>query len=954
MKNNNTYLFSYLVPVLLAVMLGLSGLVLAADYDLVKDDSIDWKDLDAFAAEWLGDCNATNNWCNGANFDDDNNNIDFDDYTLLAKRWLTRPSLVGRWRFEEGSGSIANDSSSHDNDGTLNGDPNWVAGKEGSYALDFDADGDYVNVPDIDDSLDVDSNLTIAAWIRLNSIDAHNFIVTKQPSGTAGDAYPGNYEFKMHAPAGYLRLAHQTSTGSNLVYYESAAPVTAGDWEHVAVTLKSFNSVRFYIDGAPAGITAQTTAGGILNDEPVRIGVRKDMGKWFNGRMDDVRIYNRALSASEIADIVGTGGWATNPYPADEAFCMDKNVVLSWVPADDANSHDVYLGTDLSDVSDANNSWPVATGPGDPNIYKGNFDVNSFDPGGLEWDTVYYWRIDELDEANVPTKGPTWTFNTDTPAFPTAEGPGKWARGGRGGTVLFVTNLQDYNSVETPVAGSLRAAIDAAGPRTVVFNVSGTITLKDTLNVENDYITIAGQTAPGDGITLKDYGFRVAYADDVIVRYLRARPGDNVAHEPDSMSAYHANRVMFDHCSASWSVDETFSVTHCDDVTVQWCMISESLNLSTHADVSHGYASLIVGDYGKEVTYHHNLYAHHKTRSPRPENTNGSDMIGWIFDWRNNVIYSWLDSTPGYNSDAATVTLSNFVGNYYKDRPGDNTIHIYKEQCPSAKSYIEDNSLDEYNPADPWVLWRFDNLAFTEEKIAAYKQSEPFDAVPVATDDPNTAYARVIADAGACLPAVDSVDVRIIGDVVIGRGNIIDDEDEVGSWPTLYSLTALADNDSDGMPNYFEEQYSGILDPNILDHSGNADGDGYTNIEEYLNNTDPNGDDSTIVYVAASNSRAYEVNEVPGEFKVYRTGDTASPLTVNYTVSGDATAGTDYSTLSGSVTIAGGDSTATIDVTPIDDGSPDNAEQVIITIDPDANYNLGLPHRALVVILDED
>jgi len=942
----NTYLFSYLVPVLLAVILGLSGLVSAADYDLVKDDSIDWKDLDAFAAEWLNDCNATNNWCNGANFDDDNNSVDFDDYALWAKRWLTQPSLVGWWRFEEGSGTDANDSSGYGNHGTLNGDPNWVAGKEGSYALDFDAVGDYVSVPDTDDSLDVDSNITIAAWVKLNSTAAAATIAGKQPSGTAADNYPGNYLF-MTVAGGKLRLVHQTSTGTDFAYYESTAAVGAGDWDHAAVTLVEGDTVEFYIDGSPAGTTAQSATFGIVNDEPVRIGVKKNMVTWFNGTMDDLRIYNRALSAADIGDIAGVGGRATNPYPADGTSCIERDVVLSWTPADDANSHDVYFGIDLNDVSDANNSWPVATGPGDPNVYKGNFDVNSFDPCGLEVDTVYYWRIDEVNDANIPCKGPIWTFNTDTLAFPCAEGPGRSAKGGRGGTVIKVTNLNDSGS------GSLRAAVQATGPRTVVFDVSGTITLLSTLNIENPYITIAGQTAPGDGITLKDYGLKVNYGDDVIVRYIRCRPADNVAFEPDSLSVYHANRVMLDHCSASWSVDETLSVSHSDDTTVQWCMISESLNYSTHSDTPHGYGSLIVGELGEEVTYHHNLYAHHKTRCPRPENTNGNDKIGWTFDFRNNVIYSWLDTNPGYNSDTGTITLSNFIGNYYKNRPGDDTTQIYNEKCVTAKSYVEDNSLDEYNPADPWTLWRFGSL-FTEQLKAAYKQSEPFDVVPVATDDPNTAYARVIADVGACLPARDPVDVRIIGDVVIGRGNIIDDEDEVGGWPTLYSLTALADNDSDGMPNYWEEQYSGILDPNISDHSQDADDDGYTNIEEYLNNTDPNGDDSTIVYVAASNSRAYEVNEVAGEFKVYRTGDTASSLLVDYSVSGDATAGTDYSTLSGSVTIAGGDSTATIDVTPINDGSPDNAEQVIITIDPDANYKLGLPNRALVVILDED
>ena len=384
----NTYLFSYLVSVLLVVMFGLSGPISAAGYDLVEDDYIDWQDLDAFAVEWLNDCNATNNWCNGANFDDDNNNVDFDDYTLWAKRWLTQPSLVGWWRFEEGSGSIAYDSSGYDNDGTLNGDPNWVAGREGLYALDFDADGDYVNVPDIDGSLDIDSNLTIAAWVRLNSVGAHATIVNKQPSGTAGDNYPGNYTFFVRSSTGMLRLAHQTTTGTTSQYYESTTAVSVGDWDHVAVTLVEGDSVKFYIDGSPAGTSPQSATWGILNDEPLRIGVRKDMANGFNGRMDDVRIYNRALSEANIADIAGTAGWAKNPYPSNGATYVDSNVVLSWTPADDANSHDVYFGTDLNDVSDANNSWPVATGPDDPNVYKGNFDVNSFDPCGLDVDTV--------------------------------------------------------------------------------------------------------------------------------------------------------------------------------------------------------------------------------------------------------------------------------------------------------------------------------------------------------------------------------------------------------------------------------------------------------------------------------------------------------------------------------------------------------------------------------------
>ncbi len=649
-------------------------------------------------------------------------------------------------------------------------------------------------------------------------------------------------------------------------------------------------------------------------------------------------------TASRTASIVSPG----------DGTKVDIDVDLVWNPgAGGIYTHDVYFGTNFNDVNDANNLWPVATGPNDPNVYKGNQTSTTFDPGVMDYDTAHYWRIDEVKDSNV-WKGQVWGFTTGAtrPAFPTAEGPGMWTIGGRGGQVLKVINLDDSG------AGSLRAAVQASGPRIVIFDVSGTITLQSTLKVTNPYITIAGQTAPGDGITLKDYEFKVEGAEDVIVRYIRCRPGDNFAHpgpdppryEPDSLAVTESNNVMIDHVSASWSVDETLSVTHSNDVTVQWCMISESLNDSEHHDPEpHGYASLINQCCDKEVTYHHNLYAHHKTRCPRPQNTNGSDPNGWTFDFRNNVIYSWLDSTPGYNTDTdpPKISLVNFIGNYYKNGNERTSTEIFKQQYNLSKGYFSDNSLDGNTPPDPWSLVRFQG--FTEEQIEEYKQDGPFDVVAVATDGPSTAYTRVMADVGANLPARDPVDVRVINDIKNKTGQIIDDEDEVGGWPTLYSLTTPADSDNDGMPNYWEEQYNGSLVPN-----GDLDGDGYTNIEEYLNNTDPNGSSDTIVYIGASISRAYEVGETPGEFTVYRTGDTGSALIVGYTAGGSATSGDDYTPLGSSVTIPGSVSSATITVTPVNDPNVEGPEQVIVSIDPNDDYKLGLPREALVVIEDDD
>lgn len=207
-------------------------------------------------------------------------------------------SLVGWWKFDEGSGTIANDSAG-DNNGIVYGGAVWTTGQING-ALSFDGSNDYVEVPDDDNCLDMDNQMTISAWIKVNDSNNDYFIVTKQPSGTAGHNYPGNYVFSIKKTTGYLQLSHQTGTGHTSASYTSTTAIAVGIWQHVAVTLEEGTAVLFYINDEIAGMFPQTATFGITNNEPVRIGTRKDDYSYFNGAIDDVRIYNRALSRLEI------------------------------------------------------------------------------------------------------------------------------------------------------------------------------------------------------------------------------------------------------------------------------------------------------------------------------------------------------------------------------------------------------------------------------------------------------------------------------------------------------------------------------------------------------------------------------------------------------------------------------------------------------------------------------
>jgi len=446
---------------------------------------------------------------------------------------------------------------------------------------------------------------------------------------------------------------------------------------------------------------------------------------------------------------------------------------------------------------------------------------------------------------------PSYGFSQQV-AFPGAEGYGKYTIGGRGGKVYEVTNLNDSGT------GSLRAAVEASGPRTVVFRVSGTINLTRELKISNPYITIAGQTAPGDGICLRKYPLVIA-ANQIIVRYLRVRFGSESGVDADAVSGRYVKNVILDHVSASWSVDETMSIYHCDSVTVQWCMVSESMYNSNHVKGAHGFGGIAGSNYS---TYHHNLFAHHSSRNPRIASGCG------YFDYRNNVVYNW-----GYNScyggeqqqvgDAKRVfTTVNLVANYYKPgpatKPGNTTYRIVNPSYRDVKTdygkwyiagnYMAGNAAVTVNNWNGGVQPQGGNADSIHLKL-----SSPWSAMAINQQVAEEAYCSVLDDVGATLPKRDAVDVRIINNTRNGDATyegttykqnqsvpnktkicgIIDTEQDVGGWPELKSATAPVDTDHDGMPDDWEKVDG--LDPNNANDGKLFGNDGYTNLEKYLN-----------------------------------------------------------------------------------------------------------------------
>ena len=458
-----------------------------------------------------------------------------------------------------------------------------------------------------------------------------------------------------------------------------------------------------------------------------------------------------------------------------------------------------------------------------------------------------------------------------TPAFPGAEGFGRYVSGGRGGNVYHVTSLADDGT-----EGTLRWALGKTGAKTIVFDVSGTIHLQSSLDIAIGNVTIAGQTAPGDGICVADYPVAIK-ANNVIVRYMRFRLGNknvllNGADGWDAFGGMDQENIIVDHCSVSWSIDECLSVLGNKNTTVQWCLVAQSLVNSGHSKGAHGYG----GNWGGSgASFHHNLIAHHGSRTPRlgPRPTTQLDER---MDMRNNVIYNF-GGNGCYGGEGMTV---NIVNNYYKPGPGSPTdkkgyriagigirtnqyVETYPAYAPAlhlwGKYFVTGNYNTKYSTVnnDNWTYGIINQIdasgcdgTFTAETKDSIKLAEPMDFVATTTHSADDAYDRVLDYAGASLSR-DSFDELMVSDArngaasYTGKGlskgfvNSQDDNrpadaaDDWSAWPTLNSTAAPVDTDGDGMPDEWEK--SNGLDPSDPSDGKTIGTDGYSNLENYLN-----------------------------------------------------------------------------------------------------------------------
>lgn len=458
-----------------------------------------------------------------------------------------------------------------------------------------------------------------------------------------------------------------------------------------------------------------------------------------------------------------------------------------------------------------------------------------------------------------------------TPAFPGAEGFGRYVSGGRGGNVYHVTSLADDGT-----EGTLRWALGKSGAKTIVFDVSGTIHLQSSLDIAIGNVTIAGQTAPGDGICVADYPVAIK-ANNVIVRYMRFRLGNknvllNGADGWDAFGGMDQENIIVDHCSVSWSIDECLSVLGNKNTTVQWCLVAQSLVNSGHSKGAHGYG----GNWGGSgASFHHNLIAHHGSRTPRlgPRPTTQLDER---MDMRNNVIYNF-GGNGCYGGEGMTV---NIVNNYYKPGPGSPTdkkgyriagigirtneyVETYPAYAPAlhlwGKYFVTGNYNTKYSSVnnDNWTYGIINQIdasgcdgTFTAETKDSIKLAEPMDFVATTTHSADDAYDRVLDYAGASLSR-DSFDELMVSDArngaasYTGKGlskgfvNSQDDNrpadaaDDWSAWPTLNSTAAPVDTDGDGMPDEWEK--SNGLDPSDPSDGKTIGTDGYSNLENYLN-----------------------------------------------------------------------------------------------------------------------
>jgi len=423
-------------------------------------------------------------------------------------------------------------------------------------------------------------------------------------------------------------------------------------------------------------------------------------------------------------------------------------------------------------------------------------------------------------------------LNSQQLAFPGAEGWGRYAKGGRGGTVLKVTTLNDSGP------GSFRAAVTNPAPRIVVFEVAGTIDLKSPLQINSPYLTIAGQTAPGDGICLKRFPLSIQHTHDIIIRGIRIRPGIESGlkgSEIDVIDIDSSENVIVDHCAFSWSTDEGVNTWHgAKFITVQWCVMSEPLDHSIHEKGEHGYCASIGG---YKASFHHNLLANGAGRNPSIAGNNQSPTV--MLDFRNCVISNW-----GHRSCDGKPLSINLVNNYYKPGPATNAdvkrritrIDNAEKLGFSCMWYVDGNTIEGYPEisANNWA----GGVDFEAGTSAERNRSKTaFEVAPVKTQSATEAYELVLRYVG-CYRNRDSQEKRIIEQIRTGKysttkNGLIDKVEQAGGWPLLKTGKIPQDSDKDGMPDEWES--SNHLDSNDASDAKKVGQNGFTNIENYIN-----------------------------------------------------------------------------------------------------------------------
>jgi hypothetical protein len=625
-----------------------------------------------------------------------------------------------------------------------------------------------------------------------------------------------------------------TSAGSSLEIHLSG--LSAGkhsialwhnDWERTPA-----GGVVVEIPGQPALPAVQPTARVLHDDDAATSWCELSANADGTAvvRLRAVDSAGRIVLNGLAIDVPDPARQARRPTPQHGDQHAPEQPRLTWLAprnVTDGVRYQVYLGEDRESVANA--------APGSQEEIC-TISTTVFATDLIVFRRDYYWRIDVVEPGGEIVPGPVWSFRIRRLAFPGAEGYGRYAIGGRGGRVIPVTNLNDSGP------GSLRAAVEAEGPRTVVFRVGGTIPLRSKLVIRSPYLTVAGQTAPGDGICIRGYTFGCLGTHDVILRHLRIRVGDESGVTMDGTGLASTTHSIIDHCSISWSIDEAVSSRGAGNVTVQHCLIAEALNVAGHqkyeAGKGHSFAGSISGNIG---SFHHNLLVHCAGRnwSLAGGYDRGNHFAGRL-DIRNNVVFNWEHRT----NDGGVKAL-NLVNNLYLPGPASRVFHLLKPDAGSPEDpqqyFVAGNRMEgrpEYD-ADNWLNG---GVVVDPRHLATIRLTEPFGESGVETQAADEILEPMLATVGATLPRRDSVDARVIHDVrertATARGSrtglpgIIDSQADVGGWPALSAGEPWPDTDLDGLPDAYELTVG--LNPLEADQNTVLPGELDTALEVYL------------------------------------------------------------------------------------------------------------------------